>query len=1227
MHRATSSPTAPIQTLTDQPAIVCSLVEWFLKRLDDSFLKQAIVDPLPSLPFQEPQIWTWGEVIAAAVEFAAHCSAAGLKRGDRLAHLEQHSVDWIIVDLACLLSGIVHVALHSDALPAEQISQVDWLGAQGILLRGSGLRVRPRDFSKRLIVMDMRQQGLSRPQGLCDSLLSLRLGSSLAADKPRLRAEVERLARECDPDACATILLSSGTSGRPHGVLHCQRAMALNAQAAADVFLDAPSDVRLSWLPMSHSLARTGDLYTALLRGGCLSVVSDRRRVLEACQAFPPTVVLGVPAFFERLEGGVNSAAIAALRPALGGQVRGCVSGGAALRQRTIAVFESQGVPLVQGYGLAEAGPVVTLANPRTARVGTVGPSLAGVEIKIDSRPQSRGQLLVRTPSRALGILWPGDPLAKRRPAQTDPATGTAKEARLEQEHLADWIETGDMAVIHDGHLSITGRLVDTLVLSSGLKLPPAEIERVLAEDSAVAQVCVIGAGLAWPVALVVPEPFILRAALKSMGVRVLSRRAALVHPAVLAWVSRRIARRQQGLPRAWQVRRMVLIDRPFTAAQGEATESLKLKRSVITDHFQWVLDAAHAEHPPAWMAVVGSGQHHQPANQQRQVDTTRPLQSADSFAAMSLWQDGTEQAIGLKKDRQKRGWAGGGFTLSGQRAAQPLRDKVASVVEQAQRVIEQLRADGDLYEASLGSTAGHEPALSPSNAGKFSQLAEEALAETGFWGLGVPEQFGGSGCTLLELSQVITRIAAIQPTAAGMLSVHSSIGAVSALTAFGSPSQQARHLPALAEGRPLSIFGATEPGAGCDLNAIRTRLERCENRWLLTGTKIFITGATYGRLVKVLARYEGQAVVVLVRLPDADSDTFCLRGYGLHPLKHAHNNALEFKSLEVDEADLLSSSDATDRQNGMQIIWHGLNRGRVTLAAQAAGTLRILLAGACDYANKRQTFGQPIAMRQLVQGRLARMAAGGLACESLAAWAATAIDCGTSGENEAIVAKIIASQCVREGAIDALGIHGGQAFLIGHSLGDSFHDHLAVTVYEGESDLLGLALFKGLGKHHPLANFRGTSLVQRAAAWLAWRAGRLTARHNSRDATILDRCLRDHAAVARRQLAGVAVRIDRVIRQHGKELAVRQLEIGALSTEVQHLLSVLAVAHYADALGDSQHDIGDSRQEQGHWRLAAADCWCRLALARARGVKLSAADHAAYAQLGQSIVKARSAD
>ena len=94
----------------------------------------------------------------------------------------------------------------------------------------------------------------------------------------------------------------SGTTGVPHGVMHSQRSLAANAVAAAEVFLDAPRDTRLSWLPLSHSLALTGDLGTALVRGGCLNVVRERGRVLDACLAAPPTVILGVPAFFERLE-------------------------------------------------------------------------------------------------------------------------------------------------------------------------------------------------------------------------------------------------------------------------------------------------------------------------------------------------------------------------------------------------------------------------------------------------------------------------------------------------------------------------------------------------------------------------------------------------------------------------------------------------------------------------------------------------------------------------------------------------------------------------------------------------------------------------------------------------------------------------------------------------------------------------------------------------------------
>jgi alkylation response protein AidB-like acyl-CoA dehydrogenase len=252
---------------------------------------------------------------------------------------------------------------------------------------------------------------------------------------------------------------------------------------------------------------------------------------------------------------------------------------------------------------------------------------------------------------------------------------------------------------------------------------------------------------------------------------------------------------------------------------------------------------------------------------------------------------------------------------------------------------------------------------------------------------------------------------------------------------------------------------------------------------------------------VKLLALRDGRPTVVLVRLPAADAPAFRLRRYALHPLKHAHNAALEFDCFPVAEDDVLAAAPGGDA-DGMPIVWHGLNRGRITLAAQAAGTLRLLLSQAGDHAARRSTWGRPIASRQLIQGRLGRIAARTIACDALAAWAATAIDAGESGELEALTAKIVAAECVRDSAIDALGVHGGRAFLVGHPLGDSLHDHFAVTVYEGENDLLGLALFKGLAKRHPLAAAaldasparRVTSRPSRPSrlSWLGWRLATL---------------------------------------------------------------------------------------------------------------------------------------
>jgi alkylation response protein AidB-like acyl-CoA dehydrogenase/DNA-binding transcriptional ArsR family regulator len=492
-------------------------------------------------------------------------------------------------------------------------------------------------------------------------------------------------------------------------------------------------------------------------------------------------------------------------------------------------------------------------------------------------------------------------------------------------------------------------------------------------------------------------------------------------------------------------------------------------------------------------------------------------------------------------------------------------------------------------------------------------------LGGIGLWGLTVPESHGGAGAGLVELARVVARLASISPTAAGMLSVHASIGAVAAVEAFGNASQRDRWLPKLARGEPLSIFGATEPDAGCDLGRVSARLERSPDRpgrLLLSGTKMFITNAAHGRLVKLLAKLDGEAAIVLAQLPESDTRSFQLEPSQIHPLKHARNATLVFDHFEVDEADLLASPSG----DGMAIVWQGLNRGRVTLAAQAAGTQRIMLSHALSRARERETWGRPIATRQLVQGRLARIATGAIAAESLAAWAATAVDSG-GGELEAITAKIVAGECVRESAIAALGVHAGRSFLIGHPLGDAIHDHLAVGIYEGESELLGLALFKGLAKRHPLAAARGSD-VRRAAEWLAWRASRWAARP-PQFGSVLDGGLRRHSLVARRLLDRTAVAIDRVIRRHGRKLAEEQLLVGELSRRVRELVAVMAVAHHVDRNPLGEHAVSGEHGACGEprWRLLAAEAFCRTAVSRATGRRPSDADLAADARLGSAIV------
>jgi len=346
---------------------------------------------------------------------------------------------------------------------------------------------------------------------------------------------------------------------------------------------------------------------------------------------------------------------------------------------------------------------------------------------------------------------------------------------------------------------------------------------------------------------------------------------------------------------------------------------------------------------------------------------------------------------------------------------------------------------------------------------GRVRESVLDDLAAIGYWGLSIDRRYGGSGVAFRSFAPFLTRMAAVDPTVAALGSVHGCIGASRALERFGSESQRQRLLPDLASGRRLSAFALTEPGAGSDLTALQTYAEPQGDSLLVYGEKLFVTNLAPGRTLLLICRIDGQPAAVVCELPGQEDATFQLQHYGLHALRRTWNCGVRFHGFRVPAANRLDAGGG----NGLTIAYRNLNYARIGLCASAAGTLRRMLADMLPWVRHRRTFGRPIADRQLVRFRLARLAGMIVGCDALVAWTSGLLDHGYRGELEAIVAKVFASDSLRTAAVElAMKTHGGRAFLHGHSWGDRLYDYLAPSIYEGEGELLRLALFHGLSRH-----------------------------------------------------------------------------------------------------------------------------------------------------------------
>jgi long-chain acyl-CoA synthetase len=349
-----------------------------------------------------------------------------------------------------------------------------------------------------------------------------------------------------------------------------------NANAVVEVLGETPCERRLNFLPLSHIYARTCDFYAWLAGGSQLVLSRSRDTVCADCRLTQPTLINAVPYFYQRLAQKVaeseSTAAPRTLHEMLGGNIRGCICGGAPLPVDTFDFYHERGLPLLPGYGLTESSPVIAVGTWNALRRGAVGKPIPGIDVRI----ADDGEVLTRGPHVMRGY-W--------------------KDEALTRQTIRDgWLHTGDLGSLDDdGFLSITGRKKEMIVLATGKKAIPTHIEGILLREPLILQAMVIGNGQCYLSALVTPNRDVLSAWLVAEGLAELAQQQAVRHPSVIALYQQRIRKLMAGLPPYEQVRRFVLLDRPFTIEDGLLTPKLSLRREVVERTFGAEVAALYA--------------------------------------------------------------------------------------------------------------------------------------------------------------------------------------------------------------------------------------------------------------------------------------------------------------------------------------------------------------------------------------------------------------------------------------------------------------------------------------------------------------------------------------------------------------------------------------------------------------------------------------------------------
>lgn len=523
----------------------------------------------------------------------------GVAPDDKVAILSENRTEWVRADLAILTIGAITVPVHTTLSPTIIKHVLNDSGSRVILVSNQ------EQFNKLMLVVeelfDLRIIIYINLDQIPENNFTDKKLISLAELMEQGKNSNKSLPPGPKPEDIASIIYTSGTTALPKGVMLTHQNFMTNAQAAVAAVSVDEHDTLLSFLPLTHVLERTVGYYAPLVcRGSCIAYAESIKTLQQNLKEIKPTILVSVPRIFERIHEGIwekvkqgsklkhqifvwalkqepktwqhylaDFFVFKKIRASLGGHFRFTISGGATLNSKLAKFFARLGIKIIEGYGLTETSPIISVNRLANIKFGTVGQALEGVEVKI--APDK--EILVR-----------GENIMK----------GYYKNEELTKATIDSmgWLHTGDLGFLNsEGFLVIIGRKKEMICLSNGKIAWPEAIEATLDNDRFIVQSFIYGNNKNHLVALIIPDWAEVTRNLTELGITSKEPDQLIKEEKLIEIFHQRIEKINQQLAEWEKIRKFTLVTKEFSQEKDELTPTLKIRREVVYSHFQKEID------------------------------------------------------------------------------------------------------------------------------------------------------------------------------------------------------------------------------------------------------------------------------------------------------------------------------------------------------------------------------------------------------------------------------------------------------------------------------------------------------------------------------------------------------------------------------------------------------------------------------------------------------------